>query len=323
MTAITGMRFVGLYRVSTSVQVSTGYSLAVQQDQVRTYIERVAGELVGEFVETARASWPSRLMLRRRPQLEAALALCKRRKATLVVARLDRLSRRVSFITHLIESKVRFLVAEFPAADELTLQIYAAMAEEESRRISMRVTATQAVLRQRGVKIPATSGMVIGRSAWQRQQSIARAEALAPVIAELRAEGYRTIREIAAALNARGIRNPFAGSWRPSATEGLLLRIKGNPRAAKHINGRRCGWPGTMRRAALAEAEKLRRSVNEIRRDGHSTIPAIMAELIARGVSSPTGRPWSPKNTFKLLRRLAGTHTCYWKPRLVPPIDRR
>jgi DNA invertase Pin-like site-specific DNA recombinase len=133
-------RFVAYYRVSTAEQGRSGLGLEAQQAAVQNYLDGGTWELVGEFteVESGRKS--------ERPELAKALALCKRRKATLVIARLDRLARNVHFISGLMETKVKFVACDMPEATPFMLHIYAAVAQEEARAVSAR---TKAALAQR------------------------------------------------------------------------------------------------------------------------------------------------------------------------------
>ena len=114
--------------------------MEAQQAAVQNYLDGGTWELVGEFteVESGRKS--------ERPELAKALALCKRRKATLVIARLDRLARNVHFISGLMETKVKFVACDMPEATPFMLHIYAAVAQEEARTVSAR---TKAALAQR------------------------------------------------------------------------------------------------------------------------------------------------------------------------------
>ena len=143
-------QFVTYYRVSTDKQGRSGLGLEAQQAAVRNYLDGATWELVGEFteVESGRKS--------ERPELARALALCKKRKATLVIARLDRLARNVHFISGLMEAKVKFVACDMPEATPFMLHIYAAVAQKEARAISARTKAALAAAKQRGVRLGAT-----------------------------------------------------------------------------------------------------------------------------------------------------------------------
>ena len=117
----------------------------------------------------ARASGPNR---------QKALARCKKDKATLVIARLDRLARNVHFISGLMETKVKFVACDMPEATPFMLHIYAAVAQEEARAISARTKAALAAAKQRGVRLGATGAE---RALRYKAEATARAVELAPI----------------------------------------------------------------------------------------------------------------------------------------------
>jgi DNA invertase Pin-like site-specific DNA recombinase len=144
-------KFVGYYRVSSGPQGRAGLGLEAQQAVVRTYLDGEAGQLVGEFTEIESGH------KNERPELAKALALCKKYKATLLIARLDRLARSVHFITGLMETKVKFIACDMPGATPFMLHIYAAAAQEEARAISVRTKAALLAAKARGVRLPRRS----------------------------------------------------------------------------------------------------------------------------------------------------------------------
>ncbi len=127
-------KYIAYYRVSTDKQGRSGLGLEAQQDAVRRYLNGGTWTLVGEFteVESGRKS--------RRPQLDAAIAMAKKEKATLVVAKLDRLYRNAYFMAKLMHDRVDFVACDNPHANKLTIQILSAVAENEAELISERVT---------------------------------------------------------------------------------------------------------------------------------------------------------------------------------------
>jgi DNA invertase Pin-like site-specific DNA recombinase len=208
-------RFVAYYRVSTARQGASGLGLDAQ----RTAVERhtAGGELVAEFTEVESGKRSDR------PQLARALAAAKRAKATLVIAKLDRLARNVAFIATLMDTKgVDFIACDNPHASRLTLHILAAVAEDEAARISARTKGALAAAKARGVQLgatgPAHQGAATAANAAQGQ---ARREAVAPVVASIRASGVMTLQGIADALNARGITTPRGGLWSPTQVRRL------------------------------------------------------------------------------------------------------
>jgi DNA invertase Pin-like site-specific DNA recombinase len=142
---------VAYYRVSTQQQGSSGLGLEAQRAQVGAYLNGGRWSLLGEFteVETGKGS----NALDRRPQLRAALELARKRKATLVIAKLDRLARNVHFVSGLIESGVDFVAADMPQANKVMIQMHAVMSEWERDAISKRTRDALAAAKARGVKL--------------------------------------------------------------------------------------------------------------------------------------------------------------------------
>ncbi len=139
--------WIAYYRVSTDKQGMAGLGMEAQRNAVNGFIAG-RGELVGEFVEVE-----SGKRHRNRPQLLAALDECRKRRAILIIAKLDRLARNVAFIANLMESNVEFIAADMPEANRLTIHILAAVAEHEARIISDRTKAALAVAKGRGTKL--------------------------------------------------------------------------------------------------------------------------------------------------------------------------
>jgi DNA invertase Pin-like site-specific DNA recombinase len=145
--------------------------------------------------------------LNKRPQLRAALDMARKMKAKVIVAKLDRLSRDVHFISGLIAHRVPFIVTELgPDVDSFMLHIYAAVAQKEAALISQRTRDALNAAKARGVKLGGTNS----KSVAHRAEALARAEALRPVFAEL--EG-KSAREIARILNGRGIASATGAGW--------------------------------------------------------------------------------------------------------------
>jgi len=140
-------RVVAYYRVSTRKQERSGLGLEGQEAAVEEYGRRDGGEIVASYleVETGKRS--------DRPELTKAIAHAKRTRATLVVAKLDRLARNVAFTSALMESGVDFVCCDNPTANRLTVHILAAVAEDEARRISERTKTALAAAKRRGVKL--------------------------------------------------------------------------------------------------------------------------------------------------------------------------
>jgi DNA invertase Pin-like site-specific DNA recombinase len=154
---------------------------------------------------------------------------CRLYKATLVIAKLDRLARNVAFVSALMESGVDFVAADFPQANRLTIHILAAVAEHEAAMVSQRTKAALAAAKVRGTKLGGFRGYRptdedrARAVAARRGHADERAGRVAPVIAEIRAAGATSLRAIAAELDARGIPTPRGGRWSATA----VMRVTG------------------------------------------------------------------------------------------------
>lgn len=220
-------KFVSYIRVSTARQGKSGLGLEAQQEAVSAHLEACGGKLVAEFreVESGKRS--------DRPELQKALATCRRHGATLLVAKLDRLARNVAFLSGLMESGVEFVACDFPSANKLTVHILAAVAEHEAAAISARTKAALAAARRRGVRLGNPGGWQAGGqrkgskagNAAKAKLADARAADIAPVIDEVRVAGAASLREIAAALNERGEPAPRGGQWSAATVQRTLARL--------------------------------------------------------------------------------------------------
>ena len=212
--------FVVYYRVSTDQQGRSGLGLDAQRAAVEGFANQDGGTIIETFteIETGKGSQP----LIRRPQLAAALDLAKRRRATLLIATLDRLARNVLFIAGLMETGVPFVAADMPTAEPFMLHIRAAMAEEERRMISKRTRVALAAAKRRGTVLGAN-----GRKLAKQHQAAAAtfAEQLRPTLDQLRADGFTTVRELAAELNARAVPTPNGGRWHLRTVHQVTRRL--------------------------------------------------------------------------------------------------
>ena len=219
-------KFIAYYRVSTDRQGQSGLGLDAQRKAVNDYLNGGAWELVAEFTEVESGKRADR------PELLKALDACRRHKATLVIAKLDRLARNVAFIANLMESGAEFVACDFPTANRLTLHILAAVAEHEARAISDRTKAALQAAKARGQSLgwsnPARRAEQ--RAATLRGTAANRAHAdqfaanVLPVVRQIEAAGVSTLIGIAGALNARGIRTARGGAWYPTTVKNLLDR---------------------------------------------------------------------------------------------------
>lgn len=206
------MRYVAYYRVSTAKQGASGLGLEAQQAAVLAHCQ---GTPLAAFTEVESGKRADR------PQLAAALALAKREKATLVIAKLDRLARDVHFISGLLKSGVDIVAVDMPAANKFTLHIMAAVAEQEAEAISARTRAALAAAKARGVQLGRHAATL---NAEASAAADAYASSLTATLDALRLEGIHSVRETAAALNARGIRTRRGSQWHATSLQRLLER---------------------------------------------------------------------------------------------------
>ena len=211
-------RWVAYYRVSTAKQGASGLGIEAQIESVTRFVGGRSGEIIASFTETESGKKASN-----RPQLSAALALCRQRRATLVIAKLDRLARNVHFISGLLESNVMFVAADQPTKDRFMLHLQAAFAEEEARRISVRTKEALAAAKRRGVDIGATGRV---RALRYKAEAVQRAHGYREVFHELRRAGVGRPVQIAQALNDLKIAPPSGtGRWHRVTVHRTLRRL--------------------------------------------------------------------------------------------------
>lgn len=214
--------FVAYYRVSTQRQGATGLGLGAQRTAVQAFVRGVSGSIVGQLEEIESGSTDTR------PKLNEAIQLAKSKKATLVIAKLDRLSRNVHFISQLMESGVEFIAADLPHANRLTIHIIAAVAEYEREMIAKRTRAALQSAKARGVKLgnpnAAAQAFAAGRAAMAKADAFARF--IEPRIKSLRSNGVTSLVQIASALNAVGVRTQLGKSWTPTGVSNILRRLE-------------------------------------------------------------------------------------------------
>jgi DNA invertase Pin-like site-specific DNA recombinase len=217
---------VSYIRVSTAQQGRSGLGIEAQREALARFIDAEGCEVLGEFVEVETGKGAD--ALDRRPQLAAALAMARKAKASVLVAKLDRLSRDVAFISDLMARRVPFIVAELGAdADPFMLHLYAALAEKERNLIAGRTKAALAVRKAQGVRLGNPVNLTAaGAKGAERQRTDADAFAanVLPIVRQIQTAGATTPRAIAAALNDRGVRTARGGDWHDSTVRNLLAR---------------------------------------------------------------------------------------------------
>ncbi len=217
---------IAYHRVSTERQGRSGLGLEAQRERCLAFAAANGFEIVDSFVEVETGKGSD--ALDRRPQLAAALTAAKRLRCPVLVAKLDRLSRDVHFIAGLMVQRVPFLVAELGTdVDPFMLHIYAALAEKERRMISERTRAALAARKRQGALLGNRTNLpeAGAKGAASTAEAARRfAENVAPVILQIRRNGVASLRGIAAALNARGVRTARGGRWAATQVGAVLNR---------------------------------------------------------------------------------------------------
>ena len=212
-------------RVSTSQQGRSGLGIEAQRQALLRFADSEGLEVAREYVEIETGKGAD--ALDRRPQLRAALAEARRQRCPVAVAKLDRLSRDVHFISGLMAHRVPFVVAELGAdVDPFVLHLFAALAEKERAMIATRTKAALAAAKARGVTLGNP------KLAKARKRAVASIKAAAdhnasnvlPVIREIQRAGAMSLHKIADALNARGITTPRGGQWYAKSVSNVLAR---------------------------------------------------------------------------------------------------
>jgi len=213
-------RYIAYYRVSTVRQGQSGLGLEAQQAAVERHLAGGDWTLIESYTEIESGKRNDR------PELAAALAACKRHKATLVIAKLDRLGRNLAFIAKLMESGVEFVAVDNPHATTVLIHILAAIAEDEGRRISQRTKEALARAKANGTEL-GKHGKILAVE--NRATADRFAHQIKPEILDLRASGITTIRAVAEALNKRKVATAAGGQWHPTTVHRLIKRIDAQP----------------------------------------------------------------------------------------------
>ena len=223
------MRAVAYYRVSTSKQGRSGLGLEAQATAVKDYIGRNGAILVAEFTELESGARNDR------PQLQGALTRATLSAATLVIAKLDRLSRNAAFLLTLRDAGTDFVAVDMPHATPVTVGIMAVIAEEERRLISERTKAALKAAKARGVKLGNPNGAEAFRRTGMRGSMIGaeankanaqrRAESLREIVSEIRTDGAVSYAAVARALNDRHIATRTGKDWRAGSVKVLMERL--------------------------------------------------------------------------------------------------
>ena len=229
-------RFIAYYRVSTGAQGRSGLGIEAQRETVRRFIQSEGGAWppLESFKETESGRRSDR------PQLVRALATCRARGASLVVAKVDRLTRSSAFLEALRDSGVDVRFCDLPdlkgATGRFLLAQMASVAELEAGLISERTKAALAAKVARDGQWDRKAKHHLVPGAGQREAAKAtraradkRAHDLADFVRQLREDGVTTLRGIAEALNENEVETPRGGSWGPSNVRNLLARAETSP----------------------------------------------------------------------------------------------
>lgn len=211
---------VAYFRVSTDRQGKSGLGLEAQHQAVHLFAQREGYQVTAEFLEIESGK------KNQRPELIAALLQCKKQKATLIIAKLDRLGRNVAFIANLMESKVEFRAVDNPHANPLMVHMLAAFAQHEREQISTRTKDALQAAKRRGIQLGKHGREIESKK--NAEDADQFAYVMQPIIDELIAEGFTTVRGICGELNRRVIQT-FRNNgqkWHRTSVHRLLKRLK-------------------------------------------------------------------------------------------------
>jgi DNA invertase Pin-like site-specific DNA recombinase len=213
-------------RVSTQRQQRSGLGIEAQRATIARFAEAEGLTIIAEYVEAETGKGAD--ALDRRPRLAAALAAARKARWSVVVSKLDRLSRDVAFVSGLMVQRVPFIVAELGRdADPFMLHLYAALAEKERRLIAERTRAALAAKKASGTRLGNPRNIAqageLGRSI-QKAAADQFVGSVMPVVRAIQGAGATTLEAITQALNQRGIRAPRGGKWHASSVMNLLAR---------------------------------------------------------------------------------------------------
>jgi len=222
-------RYISYLRVSTARQGQSGLGLSAQQEAINSFIDGTGGSILGEFVEVESAKGSGT----NRPKLQEAMEACRRTGSTLLIAKLDRLSRNVAFISNLMESGIDFTACDFPQANRLTIHLLAAVAEHEREMISKRTREALQAAKAKGIKLGSPQNLTKTAADKGRRNGtmsqISKANSFAldiyPTIKSYLDQGL-SLKKTAEALNSAGILTSQGkvGSWTHTAVRSIKER---------------------------------------------------------------------------------------------------
>lgn len=209
--------YIAYYRVSTQRQGTSGLGLEAQRAATFTFLKTTGAGLAAEFTEVESGKRANR------PELVAAMEQCRKTGATLLIAKLDRLARNVAFIANLLESGVKFTAIDMPNADRFMLHVYAAMAEEEARRISERTKAALAAAKARGVKLGVNGAALANR---YKTEAFDRARRIEGTLRHLIEQERLTFEQAARRMNHMQVPTSRGKLWHSTSVFRAWKRIQ-------------------------------------------------------------------------------------------------
>jgi DNA invertase Pin-like site-specific DNA recombinase len=224
-------RYVAYYRVSTERQGRSGLGLEAQKASVSEFLKTTGGTLRDEFVEVQSGKDNGR------EKLAEALKLCRLTRSTLLIAKLDRLSRDAAFLLTLQNAGVRFVACDMPDMNETVVGIMAVIAQSERKAISERTKSALAAAKRRGVTLgnpklkPGTAATALAASKVASAVAKCRAEELRELVEDVRSKGATSLRAIAEHFNALGIGTARGGKWAAASVARLLAQLEGQAAA--------------------------------------------------------------------------------------------
>jgi DNA invertase Pin-like site-specific DNA recombinase len=283
--------YIAYFRVSTDKQGVSGLGMDAQREAVTRYAQN-CGAILAEYVEVESGKKHTN-----RPQLTAALAECRKHRAILVIAKLDRLARNVHFISGLMNSDVEFVAVDNPTASRLTIHILAAVAEHEREMISQRTKAALAAAKARGIKLGnprAIEALVMARAAVfvppPSPQILQR-------ILDMRLQGY-SLREIAAHLNGLPTRTYRGNLWYAGTVSSALERLPESQKALLPESTK-----GRKQESVLSLNPHTSRLIEPIR----PAMPCFMAPSAGRGTTKQGQVMFNLDEAYRMLDTLVGS----------------
>lgn len=289
--------FVAYRRSSTP---GKGLSREVQWRSIEAYIRRIGGELIASYEDVGSATYTLKGLARAQPNLAHALDHARRRRATIVAADLDRLTRCVAVLVHIQECGPSLVIVQLPNASPFVLQIYAAVAEDFRRKVGRRVKVGMAEARAKGTWVP-QKGCPAGTLFSERVKRYT--ETLRPIIEKIRRRRAMSALDVADELNRSGLRTVCQNRWTERSVRTVWCWLYPRWDIAA-FRGLKCRSAVTLKAAAMTRARDLRLIVAGYQRDGAKSGSEIAERLNSAGWRTLSGGPWCRQTANKLLRRL-------------------